>query len=76
MAISALAFSKDGRRLVSASPDGSIKLWDPLIGQELLHLANARPVQAVALSGDGRRLAAGGGRPVQGEITVWQAAQR
>lgn len=35
-AINAVAYSRDGRRLASASSDGTIKLWDPASGQQVL----------------------------------------
>jgi WD40 repeat protein len=60
--IGMLAYSRDGRRLLSASgPDsssGEVKLWAPDTGLELLTLEGQL---SVAFSHDGRRLAAGAG---------------
>jgi WD40 repeat protein len=36
--ISHVSFNPDGRRLVSAGRDGTLKLWDPEHGQEVLTL--------------------------------------
>jgi eukaryotic-like serine/threonine-protein kinase len=51
--INGLAFSPDGRRLVSASHDGTLRVWDTETGVELLTLDEhgGRPVTAVAFQG-------------------------
>ena len=55
--VEACAFSPDGRRIVSASHDGTLKLWDAQTGAELATLAgHADVVQACAFSPDGRRI--------------------
>ena len=51
------AVSPDGRRIVSASSDHTLKLWDALTGAELATLAgHLEGVWACALSSDGRRV--------------------
>jgi WD40 repeat protein len=53
-----VAWSPDGGRLASASPDGTAKVWDAKTGQQALTLeAHGDAVFAVAWSPDCRRLA-------------------
>ena len=55
-----LAFSPDGKHLVSVSADGTAKMWDaaPLAEPAIL-ATSASDFSALAVSPDGRRLAAG-----------------
>jgi WD40 repeat protein/serine/threonine protein kinase len=63
-----VAFSPDGKRLVSTSLDKTVKVWDAQTGQELLNLKGGG--FSVAISQDGHRLVSGG---PGGEVTVWDA---
>jgi WD40 repeat protein len=71
-----VAFSPDGRQLVSTGTAGdwqtgvAFTLWDPLTGQELLSLRGVASRSQVAFSADGRRLATPG---AQGTINLWDA---
>ena len=69
-----LAFSRDGRRLVSASADQSLRLWDMVSNQELMVLrGHSDEVHSVAFSTDGRMLASGG---KDGAIMLWDPAAK
>ena len=50
-----MAFSPDGRRIVSGSSDGTGKVWDATTGQETLTLKGHKGwVSSVAFSPNGR----------------------
>jgi WD40 repeat protein len=72
--VRSLTFSADGTRLVSASRDRTVRIWDatPLAGetgQELLTLTgHSGPVCSVAFSPDGQWLASAGR---DGTVLVW-----
>src|SRR5262249_26787542 len=58
-----VAFLPGGKRLVSASPDGTVRLWEVAAGKEVYRLPRRPPAgwglaYPVALSPRGRRLAA------------------
>ncbi len=69
-----LAFSPDGRWLVSTHGDGAILVWDV---KERALAANfnehAAPVRAVAFSSDGKRIASGG---EDRSVIVWDTEHR
>jgi eukaryotic-like serine/threonine-protein kinase len=67
-----LAFSRDGRSLVSSSDDSTLKIWDVAWGQEQRTLTgHASLITAVAYSPDGELLASAGWDKT---IRLWNAA--
>lgn len=67
--INALAVSPDGRRILSASHDGAIRVWDTGNGELVKSLDwQIGPVTAVAFAPDGLTCAAAG---KGGQIVIW-----
>lgn len=67
--VNSIAFTADGRTIVTASDDRSIRLWDAQTGELLRVLTgHSGPVSRLALSPDGKILASGGG---DGTIRLW-----
>src|SRR5439155_14238894 len=70
----AIAFSPDGRLLVSGSNDGMIRLWDSLTAKQLDEIkAHSDWVVAVAISPDGKTVASGG---KDGRVRLWEVSTR
>ena len=55
-AVTSVAFSPDGRSIVSASLDGDVRLQDMESGQERLIIRREPTVRSAAFSPDGRRI--------------------
>ena len=69
--VTAIAFQADGRSMVTASDDSTIRVWDPTARQRpLLRVLPEflNGVTALALGTDGRHLAGGDG---MGEVLAW-----
>ncbi len=70
MAIHQLVFSPDSRRLLSAGDDRTVRIWDPVFGQEILVLrSHAGAVWDVAISPDGTRVASASG---DSTVKLWE----
>jgi WD40 repeat protein/tRNA A-37 threonylcarbamoyl transferase component Bud32 len=71
--VNSVAFSPDGKRIVSGSHDKTLKFWDVTTGQETLTLkGHAKPVYGVAFSTDGKRIASGSEDQM---LRVWDASR-
>ena len=70
--VECLAFSPDGRRLVSGHDDNALRVWELPSGR-LLHVlkGHSRRITCVAFSPDGRTIASGG---EDRSVRLWDAA--
>jgi WD40 repeat protein len=59
--VHALAFTRDGKRLVSGSFDKTMRVWDVATGKELANAGSNGWVTCVDITPDGRTIVAGGG---------------
>ncbi|MGD8473673.1 MAG: WD40 repeat domain-containing protein, partial [Anaerolineae bacterium] len=70
--VTGVAVTPDGRRAISSSEDGRIKVWDLASGREELRIAaHLYGVQAMAVAADGRWAVSGG---VYDPLEIWDLA--
>ncbi|HKB42024.1 MAG TPA: WD40 repeat domain-containing protein, partial [Gemmataceae bacterium] len=71
-AVTALAFSADGKSLVSAGDDRSVIVWEPETGRKSIQItAHQQVVACVALSADGKVAVSGS---QDRAVRLWEAA--
>ena len=70
--IHCLAFSPDGRHIISGGPDATMRIWDVHTGRPVGPpiVGNRRAVWTVAFSPDGDRIASG---DADGKVRLWNA---
>src|SRR5262249_44066720 len=65
----ALAFSPDGRSLVSCGQDGAVRIWEVATGEKLLEFkGHDGEVSYAAFGADGRSVLSGG---ADGQVYLW-----
>ncbi len=71
--VNSVAFSANGKRIVSGSSDKTVKVWDADKGQEVFTLmGHTDKVRSVAYSADGKRIVSGS---VDKTVKVWDAVK-
>jgi len=69
--VTSVAFSADGERIVSGSPDQTVKVWEAQTGKEALTLkGHTGGVLSVAFSADSKRIVSGS---TDQTVKVWDA---
>ena len=70
--VEAIAWSPNGKRIASASVDGTVQVWDALTGGHVFtYRGHSFSVEAIAWSPDGKRIASASS---DGSVQVWMAA--
>jgi WD40 repeat protein len=71
-------FSPDSKRVVTASADGTARIWDAETGKELALLSESRPVYYAGFTNGGKQIVAVSGQEPSWIESIWNAdtAQR
>jgi len=73
-AVYALAFTPDGKRLISGAADRSVKVWSPETGERLYTMSEPLDgINAIAIDPSGKRVAAAG---LDKNIRIWELGDR
>lgn len=64
----AVAYSKDGKHIITAGRDAKIRAWDMEDGGEIMVLDETIPIYSLAVSPNARYIAAGG---IDGIVKIW-----
>ena len=73
--VSSVAYSPDGRHIVSGSSDETVRVWDAETGEPIHELPCGSDVNGVAFSPDGRHIAALDDKTVRiWDSTTWEFA--
>jgi WD40 repeat protein len=68
--VRSVAFSPDGKYVVSGSYDGTARMWDAATGKEVARMIHDNAVTSVAFSPDGKYVVSGS---YDGTARVWEA---
>lgn len=70
--VTSVAFSPDGRRIVSGSRNGTLRLWDAATGEPIGQpIKGTEPVSSIAFSPDGQHIVSGSS---DSTLRLWDAA--
>lgn len=72
-ALVSVTFDREGRRVISAASDGTVRVWEAGTGVETSRLTPGAAVTTLALSPSGSRLALG---DVDGIVQEWEIASQ
>jgi WD40 repeat protein len=70
--VNSIAFSPDGKQILSGSSDRTVRLWDVASGREIRSFkGHSGPVYSVAFSPDGKQILSGS---IDSTVRLWDAA--